>query len=298
MAYPRNEHKPKRPFTLHLSARLLHCCDAATHDITVRNGTPSVVGYASSSNPSAKAYVMVASSFQDVGQTTLDINKIATTATPATYKTRAASAPLLKVWDPTIGTGVYTTYYYIDDCEDPEDEDNEITAWATNKGEYPEDVVLPLGSALWYICQTETGKDVTLAGEISSEDDITVQATTAGYTMIANPFPAATDINKITWKAADGTSALAPATYKTRTTAAPQIKVWDPTVGTGVYTTYYYISDCEDPEDEDEEITAWATNKGEYPSGVTIPAGQGFWLALPSTYTGAKAKFTSPIAKE
>ena len=45
MAYPRNERKPKRPVTLHLSARLLHCCDAATHDITVRNGTPSVVGY-------------------------------------------------------------------------------------------------------------------------------------------------------------------------------------------------------------------------------------------------------------
>ena len=258
----------------------------------------NTVGFMTQGNPALKSYVMVANSFQDVGQTSLDINKIATTATPATYKTRVASAPLLKIWDPTYGNGAgaYTTYYYIDDCEDPEDEDEEITAWATNRGEYPENVTLPLGSAMWYICQTEVNKDVTLSGEISGEDDITISATTAGYTMIANPFPVATDINKLTWYAADGTSALAPATYKTRTTAAPQIKVWDPTYGNGAgaYTTYYYINDCEDPEDEDEEITAWATNRGEYPT-MTVAAGQGFWLILPSTYTGAKVKFTSPL---
>jgi len=251
----------------------------------------NVVGYASSSNPAAKSYVMVASSFQDVGQTSLDLNKIATTATPATYSTRVASAPLLKIWDP-VKEG-YTTYYYIDDCEDPEDEDEEITAWATGKGEYPENVTLPLGSALWFISQVEANKTVTMSGEISSEDDITLSASTAGYTMFANPFPVATDLNTITWKAADGTSALTPATYKTRT-SAPQIKVWDPAIEG--YTTYYYISDCEDPEDEDEEITAWATAKGEYPS-TPIAAGQGFWLVLPSGYAGAKAKFTSPIAK-
>ena len=259
----------------------------------------NTVGNAASSNPALKSYVMVANSFQDVGETSLDLHKIVTDATPATYKTRAASAPLLKIWDPTAGNGIggYTTYYYIDDCEDPEDEDEEITAWATNKGEYPENVTLPLGSAMWYICQVETGKNVTLAGEISGESDLTVSATTAGYTMLANPFPVATDINTVTWKAADGVSALAPATYKTRTTAAPQIKVWDPTAGNGIggYTTYYYIDDCEDPEDEDEEITAWSTNKGEYPEGASVQAGQGFWLILPSGYTGAKATFTSPL---
>lgn len=236
---------------------------------------------------------MVANSFQDVGETTLDLNKIATTATPATYKTRVASAPLFKIWNPVSGT--YTTYYYIDDCEDPEDEDEEITAWATATGEYPENVTLPLGSSMWYICQTEANKSVTFSGEISGEDDITVPATTSGYTMIANPFPVPTDLNKITWYAADGTTALAPATYKTRTTAAPQIKVWNP--ASGIYTTYYYINDCEDPEDEDEEITAWSTGTGEYPT-TTIAAGQGFWLILPSGYAGAKMKFTSPLAKE
>jgi len=251
----------------------------------------NTVGYTASSNPAIKSYVMVANSFQDVGETSLDINKIATTATPATYKTRVASAPLLKIWNPVSGT--YTTYYYIDDCEDPEDDENEITAWATGTGEYPEAISLPLGAAMWYICQTEADKSVTFSGEISSDDDVTLSATTAGYTMFANPFPVATDINSIIWKASDGTTALEPATYKTRTTAAPQIKVWNP--ATGIYTTFYYIDDCEDPEDDENEITAWSTGTGEYPT-TTIPAGQGFWLILPSAYTGAKATFTSPLA--
>ena len=71
----------------------------------------NVVGYTASSNPALKSYVMVANSFKDVGETSLDLNKITTDATPATYKTRAASAPLLKIWDPTAGGGIgnYTT---------------------------------------------------------------------------------------------------------------------------------------------------------------------------------------------
>ena len=129
---------------------------------------PPVVGYASSSNPAAKSYVMVANSFQDVGQTSLDLNKIATTATPATYKTRVASAPLLKIWDPPAlnGAGNYTTYYYIDDCEDPEDDENEITAWATNRGEYPTTTVAA-GQGFWLILpSTYTGAKVKFSSPL------------------------------------------------------------------------------------------------------------------------------------
>ena len=200
---------------------------------------------------------------------------------------------MLKIWDPTAGNGAgnYVTYYYLTDAYD-EANDEEITAWADENGDIVSGVTLPLGSAMWYICQVETGKDVTLSGEVSPEDDLTVSATTAGYTMIANPFPLATPINSVGWYGSDGTTPLAPASYSTRTTAAPQIKVWDPTAGNGAgnYSTYYFISDAYD-EPADEEITAWADENGDLTTD-TIPVGRGFWLILPSGHAGVKATFT------
>ncbi len=253
----------------------------------------NVVGYTQTSNPAPKSYVMVANSFQDVGGTTLDLNKIATEATAGAYDTASSSAPMLKIWDPTAGNGIgaYYTYYLITDAYD-EDTDDEVTAWADRNGDCAKDVTLPLGSALWYICQTETGKSVTMSGEVSPASDLTISATTPGYTMVANPFPQATDLNTVEWYAADGKTPLAPATYDTQSTAAPTIKVWDAAAGNGIgaYLTYYYISDAYD-EDNDEEVTAWADRNGDV-ADISIPAGQGFWLILPSGHTGVKATFT------
>ena len=255
-----------------------------------------IVGYISQGNPALKSYVMVANSLQDPGSTTLDLNKVTTDATPCAYAARTSSAPTLKIWDPTAGNGAgnYSTFYYITDAYD-EENDEEITAWANRNGDIISGISLPLGSALWYICQVEVNKNVTLAGEVSSDSDITVSASTPGYTMLSNPFPVAADLNKINWFAADGQTPLAPATYATRTTAAPTIKVWDPTAGNGAgnYITYYYINDAYD-EENDEEITAWANRNGDF-CEVSVAVGQGFWLILPAGHAGAKATFVNPV---
>ena len=253
----------------------------------------NTVGYLSSSNPAPKSYVMVANSFQDCGETSLDLNRITTTATAGAYDTASASAPMLKIWDPAAGNGIgaYYSYFYITDAYD-EKTDDDVIAWADKNGDCVANINLPLGSALWYICQAETGKAVTFSGEVSPEDDLTVSATTVGYTMVANPFPVATDLNKVQWFGVDGVTPLSPATYDTMTTSAPTIKVWDAAAGNGIgaYLTYYYISDAYD-EAEDDDVTAWADKNGDVATDI-IPAGQGFWLILPTGHTGVKATFT------
>ena len=79
---------------------------------------------------------------------------------------------------------------------------------------------------------------------------------------------------------------FAPATYTTRTTAAPQILVLNADGET--YMTYYYIDDAED--DDENEVTGWANNRGDLVE-TAIGVGKGFWLKLPTAGT-VTATFT------
>ena len=87
------------------------------------------------------------------------------------------------------------------------------------------------------------------------------------------------------------TTSATPNDYDHMASSAPQILVWDPTAGNniGAYYTYYYITDAYDGVNY---VTAWADGNGDVVTGVIAPAGQGFWLFLPSGYAGAKATFT------
>ena len=78
---------------------------------------------------------------------------------------------------------------------------------------------------------------------------------------------------------------FAPATYKTRMTAAPQIQILNANGTT--YTTYYYIDDAED--DDENEVTGWSTAGGDLVTAVNLNPGDAVWFKA-ITATNLKLK--------
>ena len=241
--------------------------------LAIADGVESAntVGY-SDVSVAAGTFIMIGAQFTKVGAQNIPIGDlIQGDFAPATYSKRLTEAPQIQILN-AAGTG-YTTYYYLSDAED--DEENEVLGWADGVGDLVTTINLNPGDAVWFKAITAT--NLKLKGEVISGNTkaITVTTTKADqFSMIANPFPTTLDINDITW------SGLTPSTYSKRLTEAPQIQVLN-AAGTG-YTTYYYINDAED-ENEDE-VTGWADGVGDL-AETAIGVGKGFWLKLPTAGT-------------
>ena len=164
----------------------------------------------------------------------------------------------LRVWT---GTG-YNTYGW--DAEgDPE------VAGSDHKWVVPGDLTIasfdiPVGSAVWI--KTPAEKTVTLAGEVPSGDTQEVSIS-AGFNLIANPFPVEMSIQSIqlddTFPGLD-----ADHDYAIRT----ELRVW---TGTG-YSTFGW-----DPEGDPEVAGSdhkWVTPGDLAILDTKIPVGSGFWI--------------------
>ncbi len=226
-------------------------------------------------------YTMVASQFIVPGTTsTVDLLAYMNgTFTPGTYATRFTACPMIKIYKEGDG---YTTFYYMEDAVNSKDED--VTGWADGNGDLAEEILISPGDAVWVSLPNATASGVNLSGQVFS-DATKSKDCVAGYSMLSSPYPSALKFGELTW------TGLVAGTYTTRYTACPMVKVY--TEGDG-YTTYYYMSDAIDSNDD--EVTGWADGNGDLveTTQVLAPAGKGFWVILPTGSTKAAVEFSNP----
>ena len=250
-------------------AAALALCGMA--DIESKN----VVGYTTKA-VKGDMYYLVSAPFLSVGGNaeSVSIEQVfSTTGIDAVaYDDMYDSGAEIMMRDPD--TGVYTSYFYISDALDAEG--TEVTAWADEEdGNALEgNAILKLGRGFWLRTPNSIGADaaITVAGEVSEVEKFTVTFA-AGYQILANPFPVDTDLSKVE------TTGLTAVAYDDMYDSGAEIMVRDFT--TGVYTSYFYLSDA--LNEDDEEVTGWADEEeGAVATGSVIPAGASFWMNSPA----------------
>lgn len=241
----------------------------------------NIVGYTTKA-VKGDMYYLVSAPFLSVGSTSqeVSIEKVFNVeGIPAVaYDDKDDSGAELMFRDPD--TGVYTSYFYISDALD--EDDNEVTAWAdADEGiALSGNALLKLGRGFWLHtpATVDATATITVAGEVSEVEEFTVPFA-AGYQILSNPFPIGTDLSKVV------TTGLTAVTYDEKDDSGAELMVRD--FVTGVYTSYFYISDALD--EDDNEVTAWAdADEGMVVTGEVIPAGASFWM---NSSTGGVLKF-------
>ena len=223
----------------------------------------NIVGYATTpSQIAANKFTLGTTSFEGVGQNAVVSisNLLTTTAAPGSYDTMDTSAPQLQVWT---GNG-YALYYYINDAGDNMDE----TGWSDANG-YIASTTAACGTGYWYKVP-QTASDYTLSGQVLETSTVTKNITANHFDLIGNPYPTGLQLTTLT-------TTLAPGSYDTMDTSAPQLQVW---IGSG-YALYYYINDAGDNMDE----TGWSDANGYIATGVVADSTKGMWIKAPQAGT-------------
>lgn len=170
----------------------------------------------------------------------------------------------IKIYDPA--TSLYeTVYYYGEAMEGVYADDSYETLVGTGWGDTDQivvDIDIPAGTGVW--TQSETGGTLIVAGEVTSENTVSVPVNT--MTLVANPLPMAVSVQDIK---VDGYSEE----------GADWIKIYDPE--TSLYETIYYYGEAmEGVYADDSYETLVGPGWGDTDQIVvdrTIEVGQGFW---------------------
>ena len=281
MAYPRNEHKPKRPFTLHLSARLLHCCDAATHDITVRNGTPSVVGY--QNVPRYSTFTFAGSMFTQPGQSYYFLNNVNVDSISD------SGADFIQFFKPGTTTLDRDNSYYFDGddwCYKYDPSSDEVGDWEADDA-IPDNFQVPvnIGFLTRFVTAKAANALITYSGEVQQGDNNEVKVDrVSAYQIVVNPLPRAVDLTELTVESAADSGADFIQFFKPGTTTLDRDQ------------SYYYDGEdwCYkyDPTDDGDWEADDAISKGT----CTIRPGEGFLIRFPTAKAAnAKIVFPSPF---
>ena len=166
----------------------------------------------------------------------------------------------------------FTQYQYL-----TEDDGVAANGWYDGSWESAADVVIPRGSAVWFVSSSGTSKDVTSAGEVPSTSMIH-PAFAESSNMICSAYPVEFNPNAVS---------VAWSGLK----SYDEIQVSYVNEGIIEFNQYQWLT-----EDDGVDEAAWYDGNWEK---VTVPiaaVGQGFWLVLsnPDAVTMAE---TSPLAK-
>ena len=187
------------------------------------------------------------------------------------------AADRIWIWNPTRSS--YDQFFYYDDgteagwCDDANIEYIEnIEGWENG---------IPQGTALFFKSKG-TAKALTGAGAIESQPEVELVLADNNFTMIANPYPVATQLNSTKFKVANLTGGESEL-------AADRIWIWNPNRSS--YDQFFYYDDgteagwCDDANIEYiENIAGWENG---------IPAGQGLYFKAKGT--GKSVIFGSPL---
>ena len=204
------------------------------------------------------------------------------------------------VWDPAKGaSGAYNKFYWDVGFDDPSE--GWDPGWTEVVGQelmfadmYPNG--LPEGGAFYFQNSEANAKALTVSGAVESKDEaeIDLAAGKGMFTMVGNPYPVATDLEKLTLEGKHGDADWTPS-------KSDQIWVWDPAKGaSGAYNKFYWDVGFDDPSEGWDP--GWTEVVGQklmfadiYPNG--IPSGTPFYFQ--NSETGAKSvTFVSPLIKE
>jgi hypothetical protein len=169
-------------------------------------------------------------------------------------------------------TGGYDYYYYAADGYD-EANDAEYAGWCDMYGYIQPNVTLTTGLGVWFKGTASGNETITMSGQVLS-DDTTTTSVGSGYTIIANPYPIAADLQDVATTASAATAwdgdDNVPGWYDN----APTIMI---PKTTGGYDYYYYAQDGYD-EANDSEYAGWCDMYGYIQKNVTIPVTSGIWF--------------------
>ena len=239
-------------------------------DVTSAN----CVGYISR-DIAPDTFYMIGVQFENVGgDATADLNKVLGLKNIAAcgFDDRLTDGAEIQV---RVGN-VYNYYYYINDAWDADDNPVDGDVWADADGYViTENDLLQLGDGFWFNARGKsagTGASLTVNGEVSSATELGKDfvGTSDGYFSIkANPFPVATDLNTVK------NEGLVAVGYDNRLTTGNEIQV---RIG-NVYNYYYYINDAWDADDNPVDGDVWANADGYIVTDADLIApGASFWM--------------------
>ena len=202
---------------------------------------------------SANAYYLSGVQFTKVGGDTATLNDLFP-ATDIPYGTEVLTLN---------EQGQYDSFTYLEEAYDAELDDF-VPGWGDGGEEIVTDGIEP-GVGFWV--KTPEGYDLTQVGEVESSDSVTVTVPAGTYTMIANPFPAGFNPNKVTW------SANLP--FETEILTLNE---------QGQYDSFTYLEEAYDA-DLDDFVPGWGDGGEEIVTEDIAVNGQGIWIKSPEAIT-------------
>ena len=246
---------------------------AAAFAATAEIESANTVGYTSKDVEAGK-YYLIGTQFDKAGTTSagsIDMNdliKLSSTITAGLYDDDFATAPKISVVN---AAGGYTTYYYISDGTDENDDELGFDCWCDKDGyELDDSAKLSLGKGFWFY--PPVNGTITTVGQVSDMASVTLSFVADTYAILCNPYPVAVALQSLT------TSAT-PGLYDDDFATAPKISILN---AAGGYATYYYISDGTDENDDELGVNAWCDKDGYELEGTQIDAGAAFWITAPA----------------
>ncbi len=215
----------------------------------------NVVGY-QSVQATGGAYKMLGVTFSAVGETGTTLGSFIDQST-------LSVSDIIMIPD---ASGAYLTYTYID-AETAEEEEIEGGAgWYDDDTVNANDVVLAVGSSVWFLPDaTET---IKVLGEVKTSWEKTVAG--GKYTMMSFPFPKDYTLVSFTFEGTPGDVIMIPD-------------------ASGVYASYSFI-DAETSEEEELDGEGWYDEGGQKANAMSLTAGQGFWI-----YPESQATFSETL---
>ena len=231
----------------------------------------NIVGY--SKLELANGYTMVGVPFQQVGtENAASVQYLKASGIAGFDWDAFDGGDKLMIWDPT-QQGYPTTLIYTGDTQTSTMVDMGVPAgvWFDMDTFAPADMELANGSAVWIVGSTAPGT-VTLSGEVPT-NAAPVQLV-AGFNMVANPYPKATDVNDLFT-----VSGLTGFNWDTFESGGDTLLIWDP-AQQGYPTEFIYTGDTQTEAMVGMGIPAgvWFDMATFAPAVQEIPVGGAFWI--------------------
>ncbi len=177
------------------------------------------------------------------------------------------------------GEGGYNYYYYATDGWDDATE-TESTGWCDMYGYLQPSITLTPGLGVWFKGATTGNGTITVSGQVVG-DATSTTSVGAGYTIVANPYPVAADIQTVATSATAGTAWNGDDNVPGWYNNAPTIMIPN---GEGGYNYFYYAADGWDDANE-TEYPGWCDMYGYIQKNISIPVSSGIWFKNNSATT-------------
>ena len=156
----------------------------------------------------------------------------------------------------------YKIYKYVEEAYD-EVADDFAPGWADSDDFLAVDKLAP-GAAFWF--KAPSACEISFAGQVLADASKSITVAANQFSMIANPYPSAVNMNKLTW------SGL---------TYGDQVQIMQ---ADSTYKIYKYIEEAYD-EAADEFVPGWADSDDFLVVSDVLPVGQGAWIKPSSPVT-------------